>query len=642
MRRSIFQVPDKKKFDKRISQKLAKTDKSASEIPQSNLLEKSLSEDAARARRQSVVASLGQTALSGKDFDALLKEIVRQVADTLDVKFSKILEFTPDKKNLRLRAGIGWQKGMVGSATVGAGLDSQAGYTLSIGAKEPVIVEDLSNEKRFAGPSLLSDHRIVSGMSVIIGDPEEPFGILGAHSTRKKIFDSNDAQFLLSVANIAAAAAEREETAKNQKLVFDLAEKIRRAKSPGDLMRQVSNIVSKKFGVSRCGFNEVDHENKRLVFHSDFHFDNTEPVFKSIELSEISQQAIAETSAGLTVVNNDTKTDKRTASLYDSYYKPQNIKSYIVVPLLREEVWKASLVVLDDKPRHWSENEIELLETVAERVWLAVEKLRSEAKLRLAHKELEQRVQDRTRELAEINKKLKKENEQRRFNEKERVRLIKELITTQEEERRRIARDIHDHLGQQLTVLRLNLKSLKSSFGNEKAFTEKMKETEQIAKQIDSDVSFIARQLRPSILDDLGLSDALINYVEEWSGHFGIKTKIHTKTSQEYDLSSEVETNLYRIAQEILNNTIKHSEADRVSVLLEKTNGEIVLIVEDNGKGFDPEKILKRKKTLGLTGIRERAALVGGTVEIESAPDTGTTVFVNIPVTPRCKTKNKR
>ncbi|MBI3989573.1 MAG: GAF domain-containing protein [candidate division NC10 bacterium] len=161
----------------------------------------------ARARQQAVVAELGQRALVGTDLTTLMKEAVALIAQTIDVEYCKVLELLPDGTALRLRAGVGWKEGSVGEATVGAGTDSQAGWTLL--SNKPVIVEDLRTETRFSGPPLLINHGVVSGMSVIIRGKERPFGVLGAHTTRRRTFTQDDIHFLQAIANVLATAIER-------------------------------------------------------------------------------------------------------------------------------------------------------------------------------------------------------------------------------------------------------------------------------------------------------------------------------------------------------------------------------------------------------------------------------------------------
>ncbi len=160
------------------------------------------------AQQQAQVAALGQRALASHiTLTELFDEVVALVAQTLRVEFAKVLELSPNDQTLLLRAGVGWQPGLVGRATVSAGLESQAGYTLL--SEQPVVVEDLRAEKRFNGPPLLFDHGVVSGMSVIIRGPTQPFGVLGAHTTAHRIFSQGDTDFLQAVANVLAAAIER-------------------------------------------------------------------------------------------------------------------------------------------------------------------------------------------------------------------------------------------------------------------------------------------------------------------------------------------------------------------------------------------------------------------------------------------------
>jgi len=156
------------------------------------------------ARQQAAVSQLGQRALSGIDLPILMEEAVHCVAEILGVEYAKILQLLPDRRRLLLQAGVGWKENMVGHVTVGAGLESQAGYTLA--SQEPVIVEDLRTETRFKRAPLLLDHRVVSGMSVIIGSGENPFGVLGAHATSYRMFSHDDINFLQSVANVLSTA----------------------------------------------------------------------------------------------------------------------------------------------------------------------------------------------------------------------------------------------------------------------------------------------------------------------------------------------------------------------------------------------------------------------------------------------------
>ncbi|HEX7177844.1 MAG TPA: PAS domain S-box protein [Pyrinomonadaceae bacterium] len=262
------------------------------------------------------------------------------------------------------------------------------------------------------------------------------------------------------------------------------------------------------------------------------------------------------------------------------------------------------------------------------------ERRKAEEELRRAHEELEARVEERTRELQETAGNLLIEAKERAQAESRVRALLRKLVTVQEDERRRIARELHDTLGQQLSALRLSIDIVKSRAGGRAGVTEETQRMQSIFDRLDADVDFLAWELRPVALDHLGLDAALQTFVREWSEHFRVEAEYRGFGSDAPRLPPEVETNFYRILQEALQNVHKHAGADHVGVLLERRDAQAVLIVEDNGKGYDPEEEVGADVTrgMGVTNMRERAALVGGTLEVESSPGAGTTIFVRVPV----------
>lgn len=206
---------------------------------------------------------------------------------------------------------------------------------------------------------------------------------------------------------------------------------------------------------------------------------------------------------------------------------------------------------------------------------------------------------------------------------------LQRLIETQETERKRIARDLHDELGQRLSVLRLQLEAAKKMCRDEEV-CDKIDDIQLIAQSLDDGIDFLAWELRPAALDDLGLIAAVGNYVQQWSQHSGVKAELLASSLKKARLAPTVETNIYRIVQEALNNIHKHAQAENVEVSLERRKDLIVLIVGDNGNGFNIEDKKVRSKGIGLIGMKERTELMGGTFEIESAAGNGTTVYVRI------------
>jgi signal transduction histidine kinase len=232
----------------------------------------------------------------------------------------------------------------------------------------------------------------------------------------------------------------------------------------------------------------------------------------------------------------------------------------------------------------------------------------------------ERRVQERTAELAEANE--------------VRARLLKQVMSAREEEQRRIARDLHDGIGQSLTSLLLGLRAAAEVPTFEEA-RARLGELRGITASLLDEVRRMARGLRPSVLDDLGLAAVLERYAADYTHAHGIAVDVYAPDLVLARLPAEVETALYRITQETLTNVLKHAAAKAVSLVVRRESSGVHLTVEDDGRGFDSDTLLKAPsagKGLGLLDIRERAALLNGAVTLESQLGSGTTVHVYIPL----------
>ena len=251
---------------------------------------------------------------------------------------------------------------------------------------------------------------------------------------------------------------------------------------------------------------------------------------------------------------------------------------------------------------------------------------------RRTHDELERRVRERTSALAEANATLAAEVAERRIAEGQVKALFKRVIAVQEAERRRIARDIHDQLGQPMTALRMSLEVARRS-SDDPALEAEISRTEQLAGEVDQSIDFLTWDLRPAALDHVGLSAALANLVKGWSERFGIEAEFDASGPAGVRLAPDAEANLYRLTQEALHNILKHAAATHASVLLEAREEEVVLVIEDDGRGFDVGAHMSQANGgLGLVTMRERASLFGGVLTIQSAPEQGTAIFVRLPI----------
>src|SRR5205823_208741 len=179
-------------------------------------------------------------------------------------------------------------------------------------------------------------------------------------------------------------------------------------------------------------------------------------------------------------------------------------------------------------------------------------------------------------------------------------------------------------------ALALRIRTLKDASDGQDDWRAHVESIEAIAQRLDRDVDRLVWELRPTALDDLGLRAALANYVQDWSNRVGVSARVHTSGLLDDRLPAEAETTLYRIAQEALTNVAKHARAEHVEIILERRADNVLLIVEDDGVGFDPGSPGGAGQGFGLLGMQERAALVGATLEIESSAGKGTTVLVRM------------
>ncbi|OHE74995.1 MAG: hypothetical protein A2107_00760 [Verrucomicrobia bacterium GWF2_62_7] len=221
---------------------------------------------------------------------------------------------------------------------------------------------------------------------------------------------------------------------------------------------------------------------------------------------------------------------------------------------------------------------------------------------------------------------------ERKQAEEARAHLVQKLITAQEDECRRVSVELHDQMGQGLTAMMLGLNALQASKAGNGPDARQLQQLQELVSDLMGRVHRLAWELRPAALDDLGLPSALKRYVEEWSQRSGVAADFHTSGMADQRLQPSVETTFYRVVQEALTNVIKHAHASRVSVLLDHRRDSVLVIVEDNGKGFDVSTVMNSINSsgrLGLLGMQERAMLVGAKFNIESTPGAGTTVFVS-------------
>jgi signal transduction histidine kinase len=304
------------------------------------------------------------------------------------------------------------------------------------------------------------------------------------------------------------------------------------------------------------------------------------------------------------VLLKDISADPRTARL--DLVSAEGLKAYVAVPLRAKNKVVGVMNVASHMPGQFATEDMYLLESIGHQLGVAIE----QAKLYERLSNATDRYQS----------------------------LLQHSLTAQEEERKRIARELHDGTSQMLTGLSLNLQAAmdiaEMSGIDNPLMEERLKKAHSLAVQTSMEVTKLINDLRPTLLDSLGLAPAIQRYVETWLQPEGISTTVKTRGHER--LPSEVEVALFRITQEAVNNIMKHAHAKNVDIDLQCDAEKCVLRIQDDGKGFDVGEITKVDKTgrgVGLFGMKERVTLVGGACAVESQPGKGTTIVSEVPLT---------
>lgn len=354
-----------------------------------------------RARQQSAVADMGQLALETSNLQQLFDETAMRTARTLDVEYSKILELIEDGATLKLRAGVGWREGLVGSATVGTERESHAGYVLM--CREPVIIEDLERESRFLGSTLLRDHHVVSGINcAIAGSGGHTFGVIGCYSTAKRQFTEDDVHFLEAMANVLAQTIQRfqaeEERKVNLALVAysrqqenlrakqqaSIAEVGKAALKTGDLgtvMNLVVREVSKILGVKCSKIVEFHPDRERFLVKAGIGWK------EGIVGREIFGSGSTDSQAGYTVATGqpliveDVQSDERFRPA--SFIYDHGVVSALNCPIVPADGIPFGVLEADSvEPREFSKDDLIYMEGIAQVVAFAIDRFRSEEAMR--------------------------------------------------------------------------------------------------------------------------------------------------------------------------------------------------------------------------------------------------------------------
>ena len=674
-----------------------------------------------RARQQAAVAGLGQRALAGGDLQPLLDEATALVVETLDIEYCKLFELRPDGATLRVRAGYGGRDGEEIGETVDAGVDTQGGYTLATG--EPVVVADLGTETRFAGAPQMRRRGVVSGISVVVhghgdGSPDAPrgaWGVLGAHTTRRRDFAPDDVHFLQAIANVLAAAIERvrsEEQLRQQEAQY---RSIFEAVSDGllisdpvtDLIVEANPALCRMHGVSR---DEVVGRSPIWLIHPDAHANRGEylarvaaggtertrslnvrrdgtpfpvevlgtgftfrgrphimSVLRDVTEQTRVQELLEHRLGALARIAENLTFDQSTDAALDGLAAEVTRATAAVavgVGLFDEDTLAYRLAGTHGHPAGFKEaveaawrNGANLSSVQA--AWArrahVVRGIRATARADPGYAPLHDHLRAaewdtlvsmpmiyRGRVVGTLTGYYRPDHEPgpdevaflgaiaaQAAMAAENIRLFTEAQDKATlEERQRLARDLHDSVAHALYDIGLGAQAAQTWLERDPArATEPLAYVQEMAEAGLAEMRALLVELRPETLVQDGLVAALEKRAKALRARHGLT--VDCDLGVEPDHPQAVEEAIYRIAQEALHNVAKHARATRVALRLADRAGHLTLEVADDGTGFDPDGVYPGH--LGLRSMHERVERLGGTLEIESAPDLGTRIVARVP-----------
>lgn len=493
--------------------------------------------------RQKAVADFGVRALALTDEQTLFDEATRLIVSVVGVELAKVQELVDDGRHLLLCSGVGWRPNEMGKNLITAGPETPAG--LALHSSRPVIVQNLSEDPRFTPPRLLTDHGVLSGVTVLIHGPDGPFGVLGMHSATCREFGEVDVDFLQAIANILAAALWR----------IKAEEGLRKRKKFCSMITGTMDallVVLDRDG-QIIGFNRACEE---LTGYTD-----NEVAGKAVWdflIPESERDTVRE--VGERLMGGETQ------NCFDNHWVTRQGD-------LRWISWSNSVLKSTD-------DQIEAIIATG-------------------------------------------------IDTTERRTLEQELLNAAEQEQQRLGRDLHDDLCQYLGAIRMMMERMGSSLGNLglKEYKDQAEKINGHLREATERTRLLAHGLAPFQSKEGGMAKAfaeLALYVEKVAG-----ARCRCSIPSDADLrDSQTATQLFRIAQEAVQNAVRHGNASEINLSLRRlTDGTRVFKVSDNGSGFS-------SRSSGGTGIRnmeQRARVIGGELDVASEPGRGTVVTCFIP-----------
>jgi signal transduction histidine kinase len=563
----------------------------------------------ARNKQQAAVAAFGQTAIRERDLQMVMDEAAARAAETLGLDRSIVWQMRPENHDFILRASVGWKE-LPRDATIPLGDRTASGFVVN--TDTPVIIDDARTDRRFEQSWVMRECGIVTLLSAGIRGRERPWGILSVHSLTRRSFNADDVEFLQSMANVLALAIERKQIEDAQIAARATAEaalaKLHAIESItdaalgfmalDDLLKEMLARLRQTLAVDFAGVTLLDEQKThfRMRAADGYPFEQLRDVRVPLT-SPLSGRIMQE---GRELIFDDLPApDSPAWGPARLIVDGEPLRSAMGAPLIVEGQFIGAVCVGSTKRRQFTEDELDLLRLLADRVAPPIERSRLLEQIRGHRKRLEA--------------------------------LSHRLLTVQEEERRHLAIELHDQLGQMYTALKIKLDSIQRGL-QDKAASAQLGEAIAIVHDAAAAVRDLALDLRPAMLDDLGLIPALRWYADRFARQTGVSLHLQFDGLPAVDTAQG--TVFFRVAQEALTNVARHANARNVWLDARASADTLQLTVRDDGIGFNVPAARQRAlrgESLGLLGMEERVSLMSGTLQVTSAPNAGTTVRASIP-----------
>jgi len=482
------------------------------------------------------------------------------------------------------------------------GKDSICGQVLR--SRRPFLAHRLT-EHTLWKPRLPYLEHPQSGLFVPFFDRGRPLGVLVALSARERAFDDEDVRLVQALAAQVTIAIQNARLYEDARLrarqlttILDVNKRLALRPNLEEMLSRITEEATRLLGVEAAGLRLV--EGDELVRAASFGPAAAIMVRERLRLGESLSGRVAKENRA--IVSTNLADDSRHTPIHRSQARVYGIRAWLGVPLRGPERVVGVLFVIDRGRRRFEQADIRLLEAFADQAAIAIENAR-------LYEELAER--------------------ERRLHE-----LIGRLLVAQEEERRRVAYDVHDGLAQVAAAAQQHLEGFaarhrpRSTEGR-----EALERARELAQRTVGEARRVITGLRPKALDDFGLALALRTDVEALSRDGWQITYVENLDSER--LPPAIETALFRVAQEALTNVRKHAETTRVHLALRRRGGTVCLEIRDWGRGFQPSAVLAGSGTnerVGLAGMRERVAWLGGRCTVRSRPGAGTRIVVEVPL----------